>query len=196
MKRFYSLIILLSFSSLLYYGCGCRTCNDEFVSDIPDTILEKGNKFIIEQTGENYFNSYMRIDYAESKFVEPYYEMAYRFYIPEKPFVNVYIRFSLDANGNIVESKEITGIPRCAASPEDCEFSITKEKAKEIAGVEGFEEGIKEWIIAFRWHKEMGIYVWHLLNTLTETESYSSGSEMIIDPNTGEVYEINEWIIE
>lgn len=191
-KLFLSLLTILLFT-YFFYGCGCRTCNDDFISDIPDSILDKGNKVLIEQVGEKYFNSYMRIDYAESKFSEPNYLMVYRFFIPEKPFVNVYIRFTLDNNGNIVESEEIIGIPRCAASPEDCEFGVNKESAKEIATNNGFEEGIDDWIIAFRWHKEMGIYVWHILNILNETESYSSGKEIIIDPNSGEVYEINEW---
>ena len=63
----------------------------------------------------------------------------------------------------------------------------------------GLKEGVKEWDMGFMWDFKFHRYVWRILSTLTEhggEENYrAKGQEMLIDPNTGEVLALNDWII-
>ena len=50
---------------------------------------------------------------SELKYTPPYYFLTYRLIIPEKPYVNTVIQFSVDSNGNVIKDRDIIGIPDC-----------------------------------------------------------------------------------
>jgi hypothetical protein len=123
--------------------------------------------------------------------------MAYKFFIPEKPYVNATIKFTVDSIGNILKNRDMVGIPRCKNFPGECEFNIDEQTARQIASDMELKEGIREWDAGFMWDLKLQRYVWKILSTLNEfgdEENYkATGQEMIIDPNTGEVLALNDW---
>lgn len=197
LKLFFSCFLLLSFYFLLVSCSGSSCVKNE--ANIPPEILEKGNQFIITKTGEEFFNQYISPDFSKFKQLANGYFLAYRFTIPEKPFVNGSIRFTIDSLGNVLSDKEISGIPDCIHSPEDCEFVIDEQQAVRIAKENDLDEGIKEWRKSFMWNSTYNKYVWQILSTLKESVGdfgyRGNGIEMIIDPNSGEVLALTEWRI-
>ena len=183
----------------LSYSCSCSTCTKKEEVNIPDHILKNANNFVISKTGEEFYNKYITPDFTNTKITPPYYEMYYRMYIPEKPYVNNKIYFTMDSTGNVVEKNDILGIPECLKSPSRCDWQIDKSQAIEIAKRNNLEEGIKDWQVGFIWNPERKIYVWHILSTIREFQGEfgyrGSGKEMIIDPVTGELLAVNDWHI-
>ena len=178
-------------------SCKCRACNDQEEATVPVEILAKADSFIINTTGKDFFNKYITADFYRTKVTPPYYEMAYQFFMSEKPYVNAIIKFTVDSIGNVMKNRDIVGIPRCHNFPEECNFNIDEETARLIASEMGLKEGVKEWDAGFLWDFQRQRYVWKILATLTELgegDHYkATGQEMIIDPNTGEVLAINDW---
>lgn len=181
----------------LFSGCSCKTIIQKEVQDIPKTVLEKANIFVINKTGEDFFNKYIKADFTESKQFSSNYLMVYKFFMPEKPFVNAQIRLSVDSLGNVLKNYEIVGIPDCISNPQNCDFIIDELIALQIASSAGLEKGVTEWIAVFAWDIDYNKYVWHIRNTLSETKGEigyrGNGMEIIIDPNTSEVLAKNEW---
>jgi hypothetical protein len=62
-------------------------------------VLKKADQFIISKTGDDFFKKYITVDFSQSKHIEPNYLMVYKFYMPEKPFVDELIRFTVDSTG-------------------------------------------------------------------------------------------------
>ena len=180
-------------------SCKCRTCSDQEEATVPVEILAKADSFIIITTGKEIFNKYITADFYRTKVTPPYYEMAYKFFMPEKPYVNTIIKFTVDSAGNVMKNRDIVGIPRCHNFPEECNFNIDEETARLIASEMGLKEGVKEWNTGFLWDFKQEKYVWRILSTLKEfggEENYkATGQEMVIDPNTGEVLALNDWRI-
>ncbi len=166
-------------------------------SVFPFEVLHKANVFIISKTGLEFFKNYITINFAKSKYIPPYYEVAYNLYIPDKPYVNALITFTIDSSGNVFKDKDIIGIPSCKNNPAQCNWEIDKETAINIAQENGLAKGIKEWQIKFIWNPERQIYVWYILSTIREfTGDFGyrgMGKEMIIDPVSGEVLALNDW---
>ena len=125
--------------------------------------------------------------------------MAYRLYVPEKPYVNTVITFSVDSIGNVVKKRDIIGIPNCKEKPTDCNWRVDRKSAVSIAERYGLEKGIKDWQVGFIWNPERQIYVWHILSTTREFSGdfgyRGSGKEMLIDPVFGDVIALNDWNI-
>ncbi len=94
------LIILLSISLLT--SCKCRSCQDEEQGSVPLEVLTKADSFIIASTGKEYFQNYIAPDFARTRYTPPYYEMTYKFFMPEKPYVNATIKFTVDSIGNVL----------------------------------------------------------------------------------------------
>jgi hypothetical protein len=180
-------------------GCKCRACDDEEKGTVPVEVLAKADSFIIASTGKEFFNQYIKPDFARTKHTPPYFEMAYRFFMPEKSYVDAIIKFTVDSVGNVLKNRDIVGIPRCLNFPEECDFNIDEQTAKQIATNMGLKEGVKDWDAGFMWDFKLNRYVWRILSTLTELgteENYkATGQEMIIDPNIGEVLALNDWRI-
>lgn len=164
---------------------------------VPFEVLHKANVFIISKTGLEFFTNYIATNFAKSKYIPPYYEVAYNLYIPEKPYVNALITFTVDGNGNVIKDRDIIGIPNCKNKPAQCNWQIDKDTAINIAEENGFAKGIKEWQVKFIWNPERQIYVWYILSTIREfTGDYGYrgiGKEMIIDPANGEMLALNDW---
>lgn len=191
------ILILLSVSIL--YSCKCRSCQDEEQGSVPLEVLTKADSFVVASTGKEFFQNYITPDFARTRYTPPYYEMAYKFFMPDKPYVNATIKFTVDTLGNVIKNRDIVGIPRCKNFPEECDFNIDEQSAKQIATNMGLKDGVKEWDTGFMWDFKLHRYVWRILSTLTELgneENYkATGQEMLIDPNTGEVFALNDWRI-
>jgi hypothetical protein len=192
-----ALIILVSITVLT--SCKCRSCQDEEQGSVPLEVLSKADSFITISTGKEFFQKYITPDFVRTRYTPPYYEMAYKFFMPEKPYVNATIKFTVDSLGNVLKNRDIVGIPRCVNYPEECNFNIDEQTAKQIATNMGLKDGVKEWDTGFMWDFKLQRYVWRILSTLTEMgneENYkATGQEMVINPNTGEVLVLNDWRI-
>ena len=153
--------------------------------------------FIIASTGKEFFDNYINADFARTRYTPPYYELAYKFFMPDKPYVNAIIKFTVDSIGNVMKDRDIIGIPRCNNFPEECDFNIDEQTARKIASDMELKEGIREWEAGFLWDFKLQRYVWRILSTLTEYSSgdnyKATGQEMVIDPNTGDVLALNDW---
>lgn len=193
------LIIAALISIAVLTSCKCRTCQDQEQDSVPLEILTKADSFIIASTGKEFFKSYITPDFARTKHTPPYYEIAYKFFMPDKPYVDAIIKFTVDSVGNVIKNRDIVGIPRCLNFPEECDFNIDEQTARQIASNLGLKDGVKEWDAGFMWDFKFNRYVWRILSTLTELgsdENYkATGQEMLIDPNSGEVLALNDWRI-
>ncbi|MCU0364305.1 MAG: hypothetical protein MUE93_01325 [Ignavibacteriaceae bacterium] len=193
--------LLLTGIALLYLtvmtSCKCRTCEDQEEGTVPLEVLSKADSFIIASTSKEFFDNYITADFARTRHAPPYYELAYKFFMPDKPYVNALIKFTVDSVGNVLMNRDIVGIPRCKNFPEECNFNIDEQTARQIASNMELKEGIREWDAAFIWDSKLQRYVWKILSTLNEfgdEENYKAiGQEMVIDPNTGEVLALNDW---
>jgi hypothetical protein len=178
-------------------SCKCRACEDQEEVSVPLDILVKADSFITASTGKEFLNKYITADFYRTKYTPPYYEMAYKFFMPEKPYVSATIKFTVDSVGSVMKNRDIVGIPRCKNFPEECDFNIDEQTARQIASDMELKEGIKEWDAGFLWDFKLQRYVWRILSTLTEYSSgdnyKATGQEMVIDPNTGEVLALNDW---
>jgi len=180
-------------------SCKCRACEDQEENSVPLEVLTKADSFIVASTSKDFFDKYITADFARTRHTPPYYEMAYKFFMPEKPYVDATIKFTVDSVGSVMKNRDIVGIPRCKNFPEECDFNIDEQTARQIASDMELKEGIKEWDASFMWDFKLQRYVWRILSTLTELgsdENYkATGQEMIVDPVTGEVLALNDWRI-
>jgi hypothetical protein len=190
-----AMIILVGIAVLT--SCKCRACDDQEQATVPIEVLAKADSFIVASTSKEFFDKYITADFYRTKHTPPYYEIAYKFFMPEKPYVDAIIKFTVDSIGNVMKNRDIVGIPRCKNFPEECEFNIDEQKARQIASDMELKEGIRKWEAGFLWDFKLQRYVWKILSTLNEfgdEENYkATGQEMVIDPNTGEVLALNDW---
>ncbi len=199
MKIFKLIFIPLSFliTLLIGYSCSCSSCSKEDQFVVPEEVLNKANSFIISKTGQEFFNKYITPDFAKTRYNPPYYEMAYRFYMPEKDYVVATIKFITDSTGNVLKDKDIIGIPDYLQNPDECNFTVDRDSVIKIARENGLKEGIKDWDVGFIWNPQRQIYVWHVLSTLNEMKGdigyRGNGQEVIISPVTGEVLDMHDW---
>lgn len=196
----FDLIIFLLLSFILFYnGCSCKPCSEEEEAQIPIEVLKKADQFIISKTGNDFFKKYITADFLQSKHIAPNYLMVYKFYMPEKPFVNELIRFTVDSSGNVLSQYEIVGIPDCNSNPMDCDFVVDEKIAKQIAMEYGLPKGIKDWKVDFIWEAKYNKYAWHLFSTLKESQGdfgyRADGEQIVIDPNNASVIYQDRWQI-
>jgi len=203
-KFFYKISILIASLAILtttsiLTSCKCKICNDQEETSVPSEILDKANTFITVSTGKDFFEKYITPDFYKTRHTPPYYEMVYKFLMPEKPYVNALIKFTVDSLGNVMMNRDIVGIPKCKNFPEQCSFNIDEQTARQIASDNALKEGVRDWNAGFSWDFKMERYVWRILSTLTELgegDHYkASGQEIVIDPNTGEILAFNDWRI-
>ncbi len=178
-------------------SCKCRACEDQEQGSVPLEVLAKADSFIIASTSKEFFDKYITADFYRTKHTPPYFEMAYKFFMPEKAYVDAIIKFTVDSLGNVIKNRDIVGIPRCKNFPEECDFNIDEKTARQIASDMELKEGIREWEAGFLWDFKLQRYVWKILSTLNEfgdEDNYkATGQEMVIDPTTGEVIALNDW---
>lgn len=196
----FDLLALLIFVGFVFYsGCSCKPCSENENSEIPLNVLKKADSFITSKTGDDFFKKYITIDFSKSKHIEPNYLMVYKFYIPEKPFVDEEIRFTVDSTGKVLTQYEIVGIPDCNSKPSECDFVIDEKIAKQIAAQNGFAKGIMDWKVDFLWDAKYNKYVWQLLSTTSENKDEAGyrgeGEKIIIDANNASVLVKGTWKI-
>jgi len=193
--RFLSFILILVFLSLFINACRCPSCSSQEETMVPKEVLSKANDFIRLRTGNDFFEKYISPDFTRTKFTPPYYFLTYRLIMSDKPYVNTVIQFSIDSAGNVIKDRDIIGIPNCQDG--GCIFNITEDQAVKIAKESGLEKGIKPWKTGFLWDSNLKQYTWHILSTSTESQGTGgfrgNGKEIIIDPNSGLVLEMNDW---
>lgn len=192
-----SIQLILAVGFLLYLcGCSCDCDKEELVHR---KYVIAGNEFIISKIGKENFEKYISFEPEKSSRIENYFEMHYRFIHPLKEFINEEIIFYIDTLGNVNYERDVIGVPDCINNSQLCEFEIDEDGAKSIAQQYNFEEGIKPWLVSFRWNEKLKKYVWHILSTLKEGQGsqgmIGNGKEMIIDPLNGEILQLNEWNI-
>jgi len=202
MKSLLKLLMILSVVSAVGFvvtSCSCSSCSKEELAEVPLDVLNKANSFIIGRTGKDFFEKYITPDFARTKHVIPYYDMVYRLFVPEKPYVNTLIKFSIDSLGRVEKKRDILGIPNCLQYPGQCDWQVDEDAVRLIAEKYGLEKGVKDWQVGFIWNPERQIYVWHVLSTTREFEGdfgyRANGKEMIIDPVSGDVLAANDWKI-
>lgn len=196
-RKLYLLLLTIIISSLFFSCSGSHYYYNG--TDIPTYIFKKANKFISSKTGESFFENYIKPDLDKCIKLKDGYFLSYKLYMPEKPFVEGEIRFTVDTLGNVNQNLEIFGIPECVQNPSDCKFTIDEKSARLIAKQNGLEKGIKDWKCTFIYDPAFGKYVWNINSTLTENEGEfgyrASGQEMIIDCSSGKVLAIKDWKI-
>jgi hypothetical protein len=190
-----TIIISFFFMSLIMEACRCPSCSRQEETVVPSELLNKANDYIKLSTGNDFFEKYISPDFIRTKYTPPYYFLTYRLIIPNKPYVNTVIQFSIDSVGNVVKDRDIIGIPNCIDG--GCSFNIKEAQAVKIATDSGLEKGIKPWKTGFLWDPKLKQYTWHILSTSSEFQSTQGfrgyGKEIIIDPNSGLVLAMNDW---
>ena len=189
------IIISVILTSIFFDACSCSSCSKQEETIVPKDLLAKANDYIKQRTGSDFFEKYVSPDFVRTKLTPPYYFLTYRLIMPEKPYVNTVIQFSIDSTGNVIKDRDIIGIPDCVEG--GCNFSITEEQAIKIATDSGLDKGVKPWKTGFLWEPKLNQYTWHILSTSSESQSSEGfrgyGNEVIIDPNSGLVLEMNDW---
>ena len=196
----FDLVFLLLLSLVLFYnGCSCKSCGQSEEVQIPLEILNKANRFIISKTEDDFFKRYITADFLQSRHIVPNYLMVYKFYMPEKPFVDELIRFTVDSTGEVITQYEVVGIPDCNTKPMDCDFVVDEKIARQIASENGLPKGIKDWKVDFIWEANYNKYVWKIISTSKETllqdHNRAEGELIIIDPSNASVIEKESWRI-
>lgn len=191
-------IIIFSFS-LLINGCSCVPCSENEEAQIPLSVLKMTDRFIISKTGDDFFKKYITADFVQSKHIAPNYLMVYKFYMPERSFVDELIRFTVDSTGKVLTQYEVVGIPDCNTNPMDCDFVVDEKIAKQIATENSLPKGIKDWKIDFIWEAKYNKYVWKIISTNKETKlqdhDRAEGELIIIDPSNASILENESWRI-
>ena len=192
-------IVLLVLFSFFHSGCSCSPCSENESTEIPLNVLNKSDKFIISRTGDEFFKKYITVDFSQSKYIVPNYLMVYRFYMPEKSFVDEIIRFNVDSTGKVLAQYEVIGIPNCNVNPMDCDFVVDEKVARQIATENGFPKGINDWKVNFIWDAKYSKYIWQILSTMKERQGEfgyrAEGEQIIIDPTNASVINRDSWKI-
>jgi len=193
-------------------------CKYYHITPLPPEIIDAGNRFIISRVGPDFFNNSINFNRNKSRYYPPnqmclqdpdncsafllhsHYLMVYDIKIPQIPQCDEFIEFVLDSIGNIIEERDVFGLPDCVNNPGECLFPVDEAQAISIATNAGLEEGIKPWIIDFYWYGwDLRTFVWSVKNTLYEksegNEYYANGKIVVIDANSGEVLRIDSWLV-
>lgn len=190
---------LIFISILFFHSCTCKPCSEQEEAQIPLTVLQKADQFIISKTGNDFFKKYITIDFSQSQHINPNYLLVYKFYMPEKPFVDETIRFTTDSLGNVLEQYEVVGIPDCIINPDDCDFVVDETVVRQIADQNNLAKGIRNWKTDFLWNNSYNKYVWEIISTTKESknEDYyrAEGEKIIIDANNASVLSKDNWKI-
>ena len=193
------IIVFIVLFSFFHAGCSYGPCSENENSEIPLNVLKKSDQFIISKTGNEFFKKYITIDFSQSKHIAPNYLMVYKFFMPEKPFVDELIRFTVDSTGKVLTQYEVICIPDCYSDPMDCDFVVDEIIARQIATEYGLPKGINDWKVDFIWDAKYNKYVWSLMSTLRESKGgfgyRADGELIIIDPNNASVIFQDKWKI-
>ncbi|HEY6906612.1 MAG TPA: PepSY domain-containing protein [Ignavibacteriaceae bacterium] len=194
----YGKILIAGFviiGSVVLYSCSCSCTDSE--SNVPDPVLKNSNEFVISKVGKDFFDKNIKPDFQETKKIGSNYYMVYSFKMPDKPYVDTKIKFTVDTTGQITDKENIAGLPDCISNLGKCSFNIDEEQAKKIALDNDFKEGIKDWKVEFKWEPKYKQYVWSILSTFEESQGSfgfrGNGEILLIDPDSGEIISQDKW---
>lgn len=191
--------------SFILSACSCPVCEitenrypKTFkLTGVPPKLKEKVDNYIAARTGEEFFLKHVKLNETASYFDSVKYFWVYDINGGGKDWVTGKIELFTDSLGHPDPLMEVSGIPECAGGTSACDYSITPEKAREIAQKEGLKPGVKDWSVKFIWNPKYKNYVWQILSTLQESQGSQgfrgSGEELLLDASTGAKLELNEW---
>lgn len=196
----FDLIIVAGiFIAVSFNSCSCKPCQEKEESQIPLNVLQKADQFIASKTSSDFFKKYITVDFSQSKHLNPNYLLVYKFYMPEKSFVDETIRFTTDSLGNVLKQFEVVGIQECNSNPGDCDFVVDEKIAKQIATQNSLSKGIIDWKSDFVWNAKYNKYVWEIISTSKENKNQeyyrAEGEIIIIDATNAEVLSKDNWKI-
>jgi len=191
-------LVALSLFLSLVIGCTCPCQRVNRIENrIPEVIVNQGIGYIVNISGEDFYNRFVSLNTQKSRFngnfFELYFEMTPHLEGAE-PYV---IAMNVDTTGNLLPYQTPDGVPDCLKNPEKAIFKIDKEHAKQIALGNKLEKGVKDWLIEFSWEPKYNRYLWKITATFSETNNTNGtradGKIMMIAPDTGQVLESNKW---
>jgi hypothetical protein len=196
MKTLFGLVLM---TIVLSAGCGADISSETNAQNIPDEIIIRTNAYLMQRMSIDYFKEYISLDPQNSAADSPYYQVAYRFRIPGKDFVDEPLKIFTDMDGNVLDSMSIAGVPICVRDTALCSFNIDERSAINIAeksGLKGSQDKLKT---DFKWSTEFNRYVWEIRLIKEESQGShgyrGSGETVVIDPNSGEVLHKGEWFV-
>jgi len=121
----------------------------------------------------------------------PRWGLSYDLTVISKPWVQGTVFVSMDSLGAACGPVPVYGVSDCVRHPEECTFSVTKERARRIAKSAGLSKGIAPWRVSFQWDRyaKVPCYVWMVSSTLSaDSNGYPTHSETkLISASTGRV---------
>jgi hypothetical protein len=194
MKRiffFFNIVIVITGIAGCSSGIGQQ-------NNVPEEVIAGTNEYIIQKTGEAFFNSYIKIDAGKSTGDSNYYNIVYKLQDPGKEYVDEEIKITVDSLGNIV-NEPVPGLPDCINDKTACSFNVDEAEAKKIAADNGLSKGRKGWKTEFTWQPEYSRYVWKITSVEYESEGShgyrGNGEVIIIDSSSGQVLDKSEWFV-
>jgi hypothetical protein len=166
--------------------------------DAPDSIKLKAKNYLINQTGELFFDSNFQLRSTEiipmearSQIHDECYVVSWYFNIRISDYSTYQtVACYLDSAGNIVRQEGITGLAfiKDTKTP----FTVTDTIAVEIGMQFGLDPGISYWSVSFYYyHGNVQKYAWNVANYIDGyTRNY-----LIIDSNKPEVLKSDIWIL-
>ncbi|MGE5180376.1 MAG: hypothetical protein ACM3PF_14920, partial [Bacteroidota bacterium] len=132
-------------------------------------VLDSAWVILSAYVGPDFARQYLTLDSLHCRDVPAHgsvptgWSVAYRFRMPDKPWIDTRVTVAVDLNGRAVADDgrtgpatiaggAVDGIGDCAAHPEHCAFPIDKDGAAKIAKDAGLAEGVGAWEIKFLWN--------------------------------------------
>jgi hypothetical protein len=192
-KIFFFLSIIVVISVI----AGCSSAISQQIR-VPEEVIEGTNQYIIQKTGDEFFNSFIKVDSERSSGDSDYFYVVYKLQDPDKKYIDEEIRIIVDSIGHIV-NEPVPGIPDCINDKASCSFNIDEAEAKKIAADNGLSKGKKGWKSEFTWQPEYSRYVWKISSVEYESEGShgyrGNGEVIIIDSSSGQVLDKSEWFV-
>ena len=163
-------------------------------------VVDKARSIIVSRVGDRFYENYIIYDPESSRcdlrhqdasasrdFAgEETYSIVFALRIPEKPFIDEFIRVSLHGSRGNLAAGNIHGVPDCVSDSQECEFPVDELSAIQIAAGDALEAGRTAWETSFHWYAgDFNTYVWVVSNTLLEDDGRAEGKSIVIDANTG-----------
>ena len=207
MLRYFSIWLI----ALLVLSCGAPAFGgvtagaasaDSFIAGIfPATVAAAGLELIRSRAGEAFTECCVRFDSDLSKVWynghgDSRYTLTFRIVIPELDVDSSSIKFTLDAQGELVEAWPVDGVPDCLSLPEECEPAIHRTHALAIAKKEVIAGSAEDWEVEFLWRSDHG-FVWEIVGQWPTNPDGGSSyycAYMVIDARTGKIVE-GRWSI-
>ncbi len=134
---------------------------------VPATVVAAGRELIRSHAGEDFTERCVRFDSDMSRawrngLGDWRYTLAFGIVIPELDVDSSSIRFTLDAEGELVKSWPVEGVPDCLSLPGECEPAIHRTHALAIARKDVIAGSVEDCEVEFLWRSDHG-FVWEIV---------------------------------